>query len=249
MSNAHYQFTSGLMFPRAGDKPFVLSILRDINSYAPEFLPVRYGQFEPLRSIFDLKNPDEVIGEKDNYLLWTTKAGPFGQWTTGMHLPRKRHNELSFYGEATLIDVRPVRALLRALVFAHGVDYGWMHALCDEEFETYQSTRYEAVRPFNTGPSTYVLQKWLPNLAWGNVFGKPYIDLIGRKKLLRCPAYLVEEWTDDVVYIQLTDDINSIAENFAQFEESRQKAVMEIGTEFFYSPGAAEGSKIAPKFF
>ncbi|WP_027621702.1 hypothetical protein [Acetivibrio clariflavus] len=46
-----------------------------------------------------------------------------------------------------------------------------------------------------------------PELHWMNFFGKPYIDLFGRDKLLSAPAYKVESIGDKVIAIQTTNNI------------------------------------------
>jgi hypothetical protein len=46
-----------------------------------------------------------------------------------------------------------------------------------------------------------------PELQWMNFFGKPYIDLFGKEKLLSAPAYRVESLGSNVIAIQTTDNV------------------------------------------
>lgn len=43
-----------------------------------------------------------------------------------------------------------------------------------------------------------------PELQWFNVFGKPYVELFGREKLLATPCYKVHEISENLIAIQLT---------------------------------------------
>ena len=46
-----------------------------------------------------------------------------------------------------------------------------------------------------------------PELAWINYFGRPYIDLFGREKLLSAPCYRTFEISEDLIGLQMTEDL------------------------------------------
>jgi len=48
--------------------------------------------------------------------------------------------------------------------------------------------------------------KAITDIVWLNIFGKPYVDLIGRDKLLSCPAHSVSELPNGAIVIQVSDD-------------------------------------------
>lgn len=46
-----------------------------------------------------------------------------------------------------------------------------------------------------------------PELAWINYFGRPYIDLFGREKLLSAPCFRTFEVGKNLIALQMTEDL------------------------------------------
>jgi hypothetical protein len=82
--------------------------------------------------------------------------------------------------------------------------------------------------------TTHVLRHWLPDMPWAAVFGPDYIDLFGKECLLATPAYKTELLADDVVFIQLTPDLNDLWDNFDEVMAAREAAKRHLGYECFW---------------
>ena len=72
----------------------------------------------------------------------------------------------------------------------------------------------------------------LPDMYWGVVFGKAYSDLFSMDKLLSAPAYHVEQLSDDVVYIQLSETLGDVLTNFDEVQAVREKVKAHLGNAF-----------------
>ncbi len=87
----------------------------------------------------------------------------------------------------------------------------------------------------NVTPYTHQLKHWLPDMYWGVVFGKPYVDLFGLECLLSTPAYLVEKLSDHAVYIQLSEHLQDVFEKNDQIDGQRELVKHHLGYDAFWS--------------
>jgi hypothetical protein len=84
-----------------------------------------------------------------------------------------------------------------------------------------------------------------PGLYWLNFFGRPYVDLIGRERLLSAPGYDVRP-VDDGVLIAL--DRSPDSWQTAAYREREQAVVEHLGQEYFFSRHDPSRKTIAPAF-
>jgi hypothetical protein len=82
-----------------------------------------------------------------------------------------------------------------------------------------------------------------PGLYWLNFFGRPYLDLIGRERLLSAPAYEVTP-IDDGVLIAL--DSSADAWQTAAYRE--QAVIEHLGQQYFFSRLDPTRQTVAPDF-
>ena len=66
------------------------------------------------------------------------------------------------------------------------------------------------------------------------VFGRPYVELFSRERLLSCPAYRVEELNSGSIVVQLTPELKDIAAEEAEFERVRQDARNHLNNDAFF---------------
>ena len=85
----------------------------------------------------------------------------------------------------------------------------------------------------------------LPGLYWLNYFGAPYVDLIGRERLLTEPAYEVKPVGDGVL---LALDASPDAWQTAAYKEREAATIAHLGKQFFFSRSDPERKTIAPDF-
>jgi len=77
-------------------------------------------------------------------------------------------------------------------------------------------------------------RRYLPDVFWLQVFGPPYVDLIGKERMLSCPGFRVEEVAENKVLIQLTENITDVEEHFGAFQELREAVKQHLGRDLFF---------------
>ena len=89
------------------------------------------------------------------------------------------------------------------------------------------------------------LEDSLPGLYWLNYFGRPYVQMIGKQKLLAAAAYEVHDLKDGVLIKLSSTPFEWQGE---AYQSSEQLITKHIGTEFFFSKTDLTRNTIAPDF-
>src|SRR6185295_460308 len=115
------------------------------------------------------------------------------------------------------------RRLLECAASAFSADFGFIHRITDAEIpkgRTNGSIGFldTAQTEKNLFVVTHRLKKWLPDIYWMTVFGKPYVELFSRERLLSCPAFAVNELDNGSIVIQLTPELTDTVAEPAAFE-------------------------------
>jgi hypothetical protein len=85
----------------------------------------------------------------------------------------------------------------------------------------------------------------IPGLYWLSFFGRPYVDLMGRERLLSAPAYEAKS-VDDGVLVAL--DASADAWETAVYREREQAVIEHLGKQYFFSRHDPSRQTIAPDF-
>jgi hypothetical protein len=88
--------------------------------------------------------------------------------------------------------------------------------------------------------STHVLIRYIPDIYWGNVFGKPFIELFGRDRLMSAPAYSVREIGPDCIYLQLSPNIEDVVADYEAFDRAREIVKQHLNSNAFFRPDFPE---------
>jgi hypothetical protein len=224
----------GLLVPRPlsrTDGDLILSSLLDGN-----LQPEKFGNWEPLKHAFvDVQSTLEFW---QNPFLWKSSRvkSHGGVWITGGKSATQRHSSLHM--DATDA-ANQLLAVLKECSAALHADFGYMHVLSKEEIP--RSIASNAAHYLDRNQTkaklhitTWQLTKYLPDLYWGTVFGRPYIDLFSRQLLLSSPAQRVEEIDHDCVYIQLTESIDDLVSDFELVEDARVRVKQHLGNDAFF---------------
>jgi hypothetical protein len=83
---------------------------------------------------------------------------------------------------------------------------------------------------------SHVLLKFVPNIYWMTVFGRPYVRLFSRERLLSCPAHRTKELENGSIVVQLTPDLKDTIAEEAAFERVRQDVRDHLGNDAFFDP-------------
>ena len=85
----------------------------------------------------------------------------------------------------------------------------------------------------------------LPGLYWLNYLGAPYVDLIGRERLLTAPAYEVKAVGDGVL---LALDESADAWQSADYIAREHATIDHLGKQYFFSRWQPDRKTVAPDF-
>jgi len=85
----------------------------------------------------------------------------------------------------------------------------------------------------------------LPGLYWINYLGPPYVELIGRQRLLAAPAWSVRALGDGVL-VQ-TDEVPELWDS-AGYRERERRIMHHLGPAHFFAKDQAQQRLLAPDF-
>lgn len=209
--------------------------LRFRCEHYPELIPEKCGFWEPFKikfspEIIDTLVPDDRGGQADS-LGWkrTKRTRAEGVFSVPNYDDEHSTESISIYSELDQTDQNKLVDYVKKVCQAFQADI----AIIDMEVED----SWRIANPLIGGihPTTNQLRHWLPDMYWGVVFGKPYVDLWG-KKIFEVPAFKVEKISDDMVFIQLTADISDLINDPEQVRIEREKIKAFLNNYVFYSP-------------
>lgn len=215
------------------------AIFELLGQWAPNLLPERYDLVEPIKKVFTPDDLDTVLEDWNWGFLWKRKkpASSGGAWLAIGKRPKHSGLKLDVieYGkeaEATLNFFKECCRYVEA-------DFASMHLMTENEVElgkangTFSFNNVQRTKYMHS-VTTFMLEKYIPDLYWGTVLGRPYVELFGRERILSSPAAQVEELTDGVFYLQLTDDIRDLETRFDHVEAVRQSIKEHLGRDAFF---------------
>lgn len=202
----------------------------------PEYTPTKWGWTEP-KNVFDPDHIEQLIlpnGEVDN-VFWrsTGKSRANGLWGT-----RLRNVDINKATHSSIrIDVYKTAHQEKLLMYLKTASQKFISdiSILDGCAEAYKSIGFlNGYAPSGGSLFLTTLRHWLPDMPWAVVFGPSYVRMFGKEKLMTTPAYKVEEVGDEMVFIQLTSDMEDIHKSFKQVMEARIAAKKHLGEESFF---------------
>lgn len=244
-----------LMTSRRFDRPSEVSpILTRLCAYEP-LIPEKWGICQPIDSWFASTRIDEVANAvaADRELFWERKK-PKTEGSIRLGTP-SRHFEM----ELAIWDssyASTLTTFLRAESLECGADLGGVElqwpgqAGSSNAFYERKSPEMAAKDFDNIGCTYFSLQvrRFLPQLQWATVFGRPYVNLFGREKLLSAPAAVVEELGEDTIFIQLTPKVTDVANDLEGYFALRSRVKDHIGSDAFFDPAKGPIGYRVPEF-
>jgi hypothetical protein len=183
---------------------------------APDTLPDRIGSHEPLRQEFSVDNLQSALSIWEHHVLLKRVVNPkmtasiFMQYgphrkhsTWSIRMPNKKH-----------IDMLSMEALISASSVEFSADFGFIHEPNNFDIDIGLATgsiNFLDVKRSskNLFVTTHTLKKYLPDVYWITIFGKPYVELFSRSRLLSAPAFQVRELSNGSILMKLFEDIGS----------------------------------------
>lgn len=192
------------------DAELAEQVFQAINEVGKDFIPDVYGESEPLRLKYDPTDPAPLIR------LWADErdgiAGTQRSFAGAEILMEKRKKLKTSY---QMRWQKNQQASFNYLIFT--VDIDWVKN--EENFRRFMELGNRLLvllEPVQANIWNKTLPEWYepinlrvrhPELAWINYFGKPYIELFGREKLLSAPCFRTFEIGKNLIGLQMTEDL------------------------------------------
>lgn len=190
------------------DTELAYSVIKKINEYGKDFIPSVYGLYQPLKNKYDPNNIPEVVQfwmNEDNNKNNAQDFYAAGQ----LLMEKKRGHKVSY-------QMRWEKGIQAGFNFFNlSVDIAYIKedsgfqrfiSLCNDLILLLEPVHGEIVNLSFPGWETPKnLRIRHPEINWMVLFGRPYIDLFGKEKLLCSPCHSVHTIGDNVIALQLTD--------------------------------------------
>jgi hypothetical protein len=216
------------------DESDVQKLVRLCLDHGDATAPIRFGSFEPLTKLFD-GNISEVAKEIKNHVLFWASRSAFVQ--VAPHIEGYMYGSVSVdLSEDAFTDdqlKKFVDGLARFLV----PDLAVVHLLNehDRDLDIESDARVEAADEPAFGIYAKELEKaGIPNFYWGMVFGAPYIELFGLRKLLDAPCCAARRLSDETVVMELTTSVQDCIHKHGDVAAARALAKAYLGENAFW---------------
>jgi len=206
----------------------ILGCLTDVS---PLLIPDKCGYGEPIREEFDKDDIDSALMHWGQGFLW------------------KRSKPRLQGGVWPAIGVRPTHGWIILRVSNRSLQESLLVRLM-ESWSTTLDADLSTIHLRSLGEialgydgliTGHDIRKNIPRLYWATAFGKPYLKLFGRDRLLDCPAHSIRELSNGSIFIQLTPSIFDIENDPDGFNKIRDVAKAHLNCNAFYSPELPDG--------
>jgi hypothetical protein len=217
--------------PLTGDAGWAdaMSLLRDVLDGVPRLRP-RFIQREEEWRAFLPTDPVPEWWPLSQYLL---TPDPHVRWQINPAFGAgDYYTNLSLAGDLDPAEAEQFVPRLIELAKAD-LDYGLVHAWHEDE-----PTGPTGLRPGKNGPwmlfTPRDLTQYLPTLYWAQIFGPPWVELLGADTIASTPAYRVEEVAPEHWLVQLTEHLAEMVIDHPGFVAVRAAAVDHLGADAFF---------------
>lgn len=208
--------------------------VRHYCDYFPEMLPEKCGFWSPLKipfsqDVIESLIPNDRGGAADQLSCQRLKK-PRSEIQFSPTSHGRMHSTEYICAELGQVDQNKLINYLKTTTLKFNADLAIIDLNRGKEPDSGVIEGWYDVTPY-----TSQLKHWLPDMYWGVVFGKPYVDLLGLECLLSTPAYLVEKLSDHAVYIQLSEQLKDVFEKSDYIDEQREIVKHHLGYDAFWS--------------
>jgi hypothetical protein len=200
----------------------------------PNYVPERFGNYEPIRLEFTPADIDSVI----KYWDW-----PF---LAKRSKPRMLGTIFMNIGKI------PVHGSIK-------IELEWKAAYQDQIIQFFKtvSTQFEAefgfldltIKDERLNVTTHDLRENIPNVYWATLFGKAYVETFGRDRIRSCPAPYIEELSKDQFYLQLGDALVDVEKRPQELFQARERVKKHLNSNAFFDPELPPGHNYSVPVF
>jgi hypothetical protein len=236
MTQVFFEILSPLPLNRRVDARKLFAVWAEA---APDTLPDRIGNHEPLRQEFSTINLESALSIWEHHVLLKRVAKP--KLTSSIFMqygPHRKHSawSITVYDKKD-INMRSVENLISASSVEFSADFGFIHEPNDFDIDVGLATGSIALLDIKRSTktlflTTHMLKKYLPDVYWITVFGKPYVELFSRDRLLSAPAFQVRELDNGSILMKLFEDISSCGKSV--YEDRKKEVKKHISENAFF---------------
>lgn len=212
----------------------------------PEYMPMKWGWSEPLKHVFESGHPEYLLdkGKCDN--VWWRRTGKnkadgswMKRWKSSVDYLGDTHASITASVYTSFLQHK-LLTYLKAASQQLDADFGLIDSIAEPYFDfalASQLTKWankEKPTTWHIFVTTHMLRHWLPDMPWAVVFGPAYVRMFGKEKLMSTPAFCVEDLGKEMVFIQLTPQMDDIHEQFEMVMAARAKAKRHLGEDAFF---------------
>lgn len=204
-----------------------------VDSYGPNYRPFKYGNYEPMKQIFNDKKEDEII------LSWFEGADLSQEelesrpCNAQLMMKGRPPGKIGYYigwrnwANSVLFNMITVNISKPFLKRDAGNMAQFVH-FCDDLVRLFSPVHAEIYDYTSSIPCTNTKSAFIPDrldircpaLKWRTYFGLPYIKMLGRDTILNAPCWKTEEVGSTIV-VQLTETV------FEEIKPELREAVVE----------------------
>lgn len=212
------------------------TLIRLVSEHVPYWMPYRYGWSTPLRNVFDPDRFGDFWQQLQLQLDWRNEMRTAtGEASTRID-PYSTLSAIELQGQQNkALDLAALAGLVQACAEPLDLAYGVLHLFHPDDLAGNGGHLFGAVQGTPVlAVAERELRRCLPDVAWGNVFGPPYVELFGGADRVRAvPAAVVRELGPNRFYLQLTDDIRDVQVNREALTAARDAVKRHLGADCF----------------
>lgn len=238
MTSTFFEMLSPLPLNQEYDARRLVSLWAEI---APNTLPDRVGQHEPLKRRFSITDLGGLLAEWEYQVLFKRVSKPKLNSSVLMQYgPHRRHSSWAIsIDDHQNVNLPSMLNLLEQASTEFSADLAFIHKpmKCDMEIGlasksiSHLSSAKDSISLFITA---HLLRKYIPDIYWVTVFGKSYVDLFSRERLLSAPAYCVRELENGSVLMQLTEFPGEGGEGSDSYQSQKTRVKAHLNSDAFF---------------
>lgn len=170
-----------------------------LENAAPDWLPGKWGHWEPLRREYDPADLEKVWSDE---LIWRGRGAKVEGMTFRPIGPHLRYGVVSIAADLAGSSWERAVHVAQDLGLAFDAVYGVVHLGIVQPWHKHGEEPSLSLNQFD-------LREGL-RLYWGTLLGSPYVNLYGADRITSAPAYAVEQLGPELFWVQLTDRLEDV---------------------------------------
>jgi hypothetical protein len=245
-----------------------------ISNYGSAYRPYKYGNFEPMKQIFDENRLDDIIAAWLGGQMYSQDDLEREYHESQLMAKGRKPSKISYFvGWRNWTDTDSVLFnsvsvdISKIFLERNKAEFERFVRFCDDLVCLFRPAHAELYDYISSIECTSTHNAFIPDrldircpaLKWRTYFGPPYIELLGREVILNAPCWKTEEIGETIV-LQLTETVfEEIPQELRQnvvdyFEQSVDPQIRSnLGTGFIFRPFSAaeqysKRKKLVPVF-